>query len=135
MERLMPDMPRRRLLDRITGSPTFIGAGTEFVGDMACDSDLSVAGIATGECRIKGAFLLTEGARWTGPVTAVDAVIGGELKGNLNLEGKLEIRRSARIEGNIRARTIAVARGAVVIGDMAITSGKPVVTFEERRKD
>ncbi|MEY4932712.1 MAG: hypothetical protein RLZZ403_1032 [Pseudomonadota bacterium] len=54
----MIDIPKRRLLDRITGSPTFIGTGTEFVGDMACNGDLSVAGIATGECRIKGAFLL-----------------------------------------------------------------------------
>ncbi len=131
----MTEPPRRRLLDRIAGSPTFIGAGTEFVGDMACDSDLSVGGIATGECRIKGAFLLAEHARWTGPVTATQAVIAGALTGNLTLTGKLEIRKAARIEGNIRAKTIAIARGAVVIGEMTITSGEPVVTFEERRKD
>jgi len=131
----MNEPPRRRLLDRIAGSPTFIGAGTEFVGDMACDSDLSVAGIATGECRIKGAFLLAEGARWTGPVTAAQAVIAGTLTGNLNLTGKLEIRKNARIEGDITARTIAIARGAVVVGAMTITSGEPVKTFEEKRKD
>ena len=130
----MTDVPRRRLLDRLTGSPTFIGAGTEFVGDMACDSDLSVAGIATGECRIKGAFLLAEKARWTGPVTAGSAVISGDLRGNLTLEGKLEIHKAARIEGNVRARTIAIARGAVVIGEMTVTSGQQVVTFEEKRK-
>ncbi len=130
----MADLPRRRLLDRIVGSPTFIGAGTEFVGDMACDSDLSVAGIATGECRIKGAFLLAENARWTGPVTAGSAVIGGQLKGDLKLEGKLEIGKAARIEGNIRAKTIAIAKGAVVMGEMTITSGQAVVTFEEKRK-
>ena len=130
----MIDVPKRRLLDRITGSPTFIGAGTEFVGDMACDSDLSVAGTATGECRIKGAFLLAEKASWTGPVTAGSAVVAGVLKGNLTLEGKLEIHKSARIEGNVRARTIAIARGAVVAGQMTITSGQPVTTFEEKRK-
>lgn len=131
----MTDSPRRRLLDRIAGSPTFIGAGSEFVGDMACDSDLSVAGIATGECRIKGAFLLAENARWTGPVTATQAVIAGALTGNLTLTGKLEIRKAARIEGNIRAKTIAIARGAVVIGEMTITSGESVVRFEEKRQD
>ena len=130
----MTETPKRRLLDRITGSPTFIGAGTEFAGDMACDSDLSVAGIATGECRIKGAFLLAEKASWTGPVTAGSAVIAGHLKGNLTLDGKLEIHKAARIEGNIRARTIAIARGAVVIGEMTITSGQAAVTFDEKRK-
>ena len=101
---------------------------------MACNGDLSVAGTATGECRIKGAFLLAEKARWTGPVTAGSAVIAGELKGNLILEGKLEIHKSARIEGSIRAQTIAIARGAIVVGEMTITSGQAVTTFEEKRK-
>jgi cytoskeletal protein CcmA (bactofilin family) len=130
----MIDIPKRRLIDRIAGSPTFIGTGTEFVGDMACNGDLSVAGVATGECRIKGAFLLAEKARWTGPVTAGSAVIAGELKGNLTLEGKLEIHKAARIEGSIRAQTIAIERGAVVVGEMTITSGQAVTTFEEKRK-
>jgi len=130
----MIDIPKRRLLDRLSASPTFIGAGTEFIGDMACDGDLSVAGVATGECRIKGAFLLADKARWTGPVTANSAVIAGELKGNLMLDGKLEIHKDARIEGSIRAQTIAIARGAVVIGEMTVTSGQAITTFEEKRK-
>lgn len=126
--------PKRRLLDKLTASPTFIGAGTEFAGDMACESDLSVAGIVTGECRIKGAFLLGEGAKWHGPVTAANAVIAGELVGNLKVAGKLEIGKHARIRGDISARNIAVAQGAVIEGAMAVTSGQAIVTFEEKRK-
>ena len=48
---------------------------------------------------------------------------------------KLEIRKTARIRGSVRARTIAVAQGAVIDGDMAVTSGAPVVHFEEKRKE
>ena len=130
----MADTPRRRLADRASSSPTFIGAGSRLTGNLECGSDLVVGGFVNGEATVRGAFTLSEGGRWEGKVQAANAVIAGEVDGIIVIGEKLEIRNTARIRGSVSARSIAVAQGAVIEGDMAVTSGAPVVHYEEKRK-
>lgn len=129
----MSDTPRRRVTDKISSTPTFIGVGTELVGNMRCAGDLVVGGSARADCSIGGAFTLSEGAEWEGTLQAANAVIAGTLVGDVVIAEKLEIRKTARIRGSITARSIAVAQGALIEGDMAVTSGAPVVRYEEKR--
>jgi cytoskeletal protein CcmA (bactofilin family) len=129
----MTDTPRRRATDRPSGSPTLVGLGSTFVGNLECGGDLVVGGRMRGEGLVRGALTLSEGSRWEGDIHAANAVIAGEIDGSVSVSEKLEIRKTARIRGSVRARTIAVAQGAVIDGDMAVTSGAPVVHFEEKR--
>jgi hypothetical protein len=39
------------------------------------------------------------------------------------------------IRGSVSARTIAIAKGAIVDGDIEVTSGAPLFEFEEKRGD
>jgi cytoskeletal protein CcmA (bactofilin family) len=130
----MADTPRRRLADRVSSSPTFVGAGSRLTGDLECGSDLVVAGLLHGDAAVRGAFTLSEGGRLEGKVQALNAVVAGEIEGIVVIGEKLEIRATARIRGSVSARSIAVAQGAVIEGDMAVTSGAPVVHYEEKRK-
>ena len=130
----MTDTPRRRLADHVSSSPTFIGAGSALTGNLECGGDLVVAGSVNGDSTVRGSFTLSEGAQWEGRISAANAVISGELEGTLVVAEKLEIRATARLRGAVSARSIAVARGAVIEGDMAVTSGQPVVHYEEKRK-
>jgi cytoskeletal protein CcmA (bactofilin family) len=130
----MTDNPRRRLADHVSGSPTFIGAGSALTGNLECGGDLVVAGAVTGDSSVRGSFTLSEGGRWEGRISAANAVIAGVVEGTLSVAEKLEIRATARLRGAVSARTIAVARGAVIEGEMAVTSGTPVVHYEEKRK-
>lgn len=129
----MSETPRRRLADRVSSSPTFIGAGSKLTGNLECEGDLVVGGRVHGDSTVRGAFTLSEGGRWEGTVRSSNAVISGEVQGSLVVADKLEIRKSARMRGSISARTIAIAKGAVIEGDMAVTSGKPIVEYEEKR--
>lgn len=131
----MSDTPRRRLADRVSSSPTFVGAGSRFTGNLECESDLVVGGFVNGEGRVRGAFTLSEGGRWEGEIQATHAVVAGEVHGSVIADEKLEIRKTARIRGSVRARSIAVAQGAVIDGEMAVTSGAPIVRYEEKRKE
>jgi cytoskeletal protein CcmA (bactofilin family) len=130
----MTDVPRRRLADRVSSSPTFIGAGSTFTGNLECGSDLVVGGSVQGDGIVRGAFTLSEGASWQGDLQAANAVIAGEVQGTVVIGEKLEIRQTARIRGGVSARIIAVARGAIIEGAMSVTSGAPVVHYEEKRK-
>jgi cytoskeletal protein CcmA (bactofilin family) len=46
----------------------------------------------------------------------------------------LEIGYTAVIRGKVSARTIAIAKGAIVDGEIEVTSGAPVLQFEEKRE-
>ena len=130
----MSDTPRRRVSDKTSSTPTFIGVGTELEGTLRCRGDLVVGGIVEADCICGGSFTLSEGAGWKGKLQANNAVIAGEVLGDIVVSDKLEIRKSARIRGSVTARSIAVAKGALIEGAMAVTSGAPVVTFEEKRE-
>lgn len=129
----MTETPRRRLTDKVSGSPTFIGAGAIMSGDLQCQGDLVVAGDVTGDCIVRGSFTLADGASWDGRLQADHAIIAGKVTGSLMIAEKIEIRKSARIRGSVSARSIAVAQGAVIEGDLAVTSGASVVRYEEKR--
>jgi cytoskeletal protein CcmA (bactofilin family) len=134
-ERFMSDIPRRRVSDKTSSTPTFVGVGTEFVGTLNCQGDLVVGGTARADCTVGGSFTLSEGGAWEGRLQATNAVIAGDVVGDILVAEQLEIRKTARIRGSVTARSIAVAQGALIDGAMSVTSGAPVVRFEERRGD
>ena len=131
----MNDTPRRRSSDRVSSSPTFIGAGTTLTGNLDCQGDLIVAGNVVGDSKVQGSVTLSENGRWDGRLHTKTAVIAGEVHGEIVASEKLEIRKSARIRGAVSARSIAIARGAVIEGEMAVTSGAPIVHYDEKRQE
>ena len=130
----MTEAPKRRLLDRIGGSPTFVAAGCCLTGDVETEGPLLLCGSVRGDGRVGGALSLTQQAHWEGEVHAGAAVISGSFTGRLVVEGKLEIGSSAVIHADIVAHAVAIARGAVVDGDMTVTGGQAVVHFDEKRR-
>ena len=76
---------------------------------------------------------MAETAEWQGEIHAVAAVIAGKVSGRLVVEDKLEVGATAVIHADIVARIIAVAKGAIIDGAVTVTSGQPVVQFEEKR--
>lgn len=130
----MSDSPRRRHADRVSASPTFVGSGSKFTGNLECEGDLVIGGYVNGEGVVRGSLTLSEGGHWEGKIQATNAVIAGEVTGTVAISEKLEIRKTARIRGVVQARSIAVAQGAVIDGDMAVTSGAPIVSYEEKRQ-
>ena len=125
--------PRRRLIDQIGASPTFVAEGCRLTGDLETTGSLVVCGTIRGDGHVDGALSLAAKAHWEGEIHARAAVIAGRISGKLVVEEKVEIGASAVLHADIVARSIAVAKGAVIDGDVTVTSGQPVVQFEERR--
>lgn len=131
----MAEEPRRRLLDSVSGSPTFLGERTRFVGNLTSSGAFVLCGHVKGDGRIEGALNLAVSGHWEGRVQAMQAVVAGQVTGDLVVDEKLEIGQTAVIRGSVKARTIAIAKGAKVDGDITVTSGAPITRFEERRKE
>lgn len=130
----MSDTPKRRLGDRSKGPPTVIGEGVILQGDLIAPGSVLLSGRVRGDGQIGGTLSVARGAHWEGEVRAQAAVVAGTLTGTLIVQEKLELGAAAVIRGHVQARTLAIARGAVVEGDLLVTSNEPVVQFEEKRQ-
>ncbi|MBK7251353.1 MAG: polymer-forming cytoskeletal protein [Gammaproteobacteria bacterium] len=131
----MSDPPRRRLLDQLGTAPTFIAEGSSVLGDLRTSGPLVVCGSVRGDGHIAGDLRLTRSATWTGDIRARQAVIAGQVNGRVAVEERLEIGASARIKGEVSARCIAIARGAVIDGQVSVAGDQDIVRFEEKRQE
>ncbi len=129
----MSEEPKRRLVDRLGMSPTVIAESTTIVGDIETGGPLMVSGNVRGDGRIGGTLSIGKTAHWQGDIEARQAVLAGRVTGRIVVEDKLEIGSSAVIQGEIVAKILAIANGARIEGEVTVTSGKPIVKFEERR--
>ena len=129
----MGDAPRRRLVDRFSASPTVLAPDSRIFGDIDNPGALILCGQVEGDGCIGGALSITRAAQWTGNVHAQQAVVAGGFTGNLTVADKLEIGAGAVIRGRVTARSIAIARGAVVDGEILVLGSDPILQFEERR--
>jgi cytoskeletal protein CcmA (bactofilin family) len=124
---------KRRFLEGTSSTPTFIGAESVFVGNIRGAGHFVVSGEVHGDGELQGGLNLSATGSWHGFIQAQQAIIAGKITGGLSVKGKLEIGYTAVIRGRVSARTIAIAKGAIVDGEIEVTSGEPLVQFEEKR--
>lgn len=129
----MSDKPQRRLADHAGGPPTVIGAGVSFRGDIIAPGPVMLSGNVQGDGDVGGMLTVARDAHWEGHVRARSAVIAGKLTGGLQVADRLELGAAAVIKGQVSAKSLAIARGAVIEGDISVTSGEPIVQFVEKR--
>jgi cytoskeletal protein CcmA (bactofilin family) len=129
----MSEKPKRRLLDRMGGTPSLLAGGTRLVGDIETPGALMLGGSVQGDGNVRGELSISPDAEWVGEVHAISAVIAGRITGAISVTERIEIAATAVIRGRVSARSIAMARGATIDGDIIVTSGEPIVQFEEKR--
>lgn len=129
----MGDKPQRRLADHVNGPPTVIGAGVSFRGDVIAPGAVMLSGTVEGDGDVGGMLTIARDAHWDGQVRARSAVIAGKLTGSLLVADRLEVGSAAVIKGRVSAKSLAIARGAVIEGDLQVTSSEPIVQFVEKR--
>jgi len=130
----MSEKPKRRLLDQVGGAPTFVASGCRITGDLETSGPVVVCGSVHGDGKIGVALHMATGSIWEGEVHAQHAVIAGRVSGKLIVAEKLEIGSSAVLRADVAARRIALAKGAIIEGAVQVTSGEPIVKFEEKRR-
>jgi len=124
---------RRRFFDLDSAPPTVIGAESVFVGNIRGAGQFVVSGEVHGDGELGGGLNLAVTGVWNGFIRAHHAIVAGKITGGLAVQDQLEIGYTAVIRGRVSARTVAIARGAIIDGDIEVTSGEPVLEFEEKR--
>lgn len=95
---------------------TLLGKGTEFNGKIKANGILRIEGQAEGEIESSGDVIITEGSTVKANISARNAMIAGEYIGNIFLDGKLEIRATGKVIGDIKVASLVVEDGGLLEG-------------------
>jgi cytoskeletal protein CcmA (bactofilin family) len=124
---------KRRVSDT-SRQTTYIAASTKITGTITGQGAYVFCGAVEGDCDIAGPLTLAEGGRWKGTMKAVDIVVAGTVEGDVVAKQRVEIAGTARITGSLAGNSIAVAEGAIIEGEIKVTSGEPLTKFQEKRQ-
>jgi cytoskeletal protein CcmA (bactofilin family) len=95
---------------------TVIGADAVFKGELAFEKGVRVDGRIEGKIGTKGHLTISQGGKAQADVNAASIVVEGEVQGNLMASERVDLRKTARLKGDIRAARLLVAEGATFVG-------------------
>jgi cytoskeletal protein CcmA (bactofilin family) len=100
-------------MDRIAA----VGASVVIKGDLSAREDVVIAGRVEGSISVEGFLVTVEpGGHVAADVVAKGVVIAGTVTGSVTAEERIELRSTARVEGELTAPRIAIADGATLSG-------------------
>jgi len=100
---------------------TIIGKGTEFSGRIKSAGIVRIEGKMDGELETSQDVIIVEGALINANIKARHAVISGVYNGNIVLDGKLEIRNTGQVFGDVKVAGIVIEDGGVFKGQCNMT--------------
>ncbi len=96
-------------------------------GDILGEDSVVVKGIVAGSIFLQHADLSIEETGYVeGEIRAENVKIVGEVQGNITAEGLLELKPTAKIQGNIRTAKLSMAEQAFFKGQLTIQEPEPV---------
>ena len=106
-----------------------IGKSLHIKGELSGSEDLSIEGKVEGKIILNG-YNVTIGSngRVTGEIQAKSVIVGGEVRGTITADEKVEVAATGNMLGDVRAGRVVLADGAHFKGsiDMDTMSGSGV---------
>lgn len=106
---------KRKRPDPAVPSPllTVIGAGTTLTGGtVRVRHDLRIDGHVEADVEAGGRVILSAGASLQGHLVAPDVVVAGRLEGTARISGRLYVKATGLVSGQIRAGRLVIEEGA-----------------------
>jgi cytoskeletal protein CcmA (bactofilin family) len=108
-ENLKPEPPRDEV-------ETVVGPSVCVEGDFSSEGRILVKGTVCGSVKTSKLLTVEPGAKILANVKAGDALISGQVKGNVKVDNRLELSETAQIEGDVWCKELIVACGALMSG-------------------
>lgn len=108
---------------------TIIAASVKVEGDFASQGNVLIEGVLEGSLKTERDLRVGERARIDADVYAANAVIAGEVRGNIVVAERLELEPTARLYGDVKTKILVISSGAALNGK--ISMGQETI-IEER---
>lgn len=105
---------------------TLIGKESYFNGKLSVQGTLRVDGKIEGDISIDGCLVVGKTGHIEGTVSGVNAIVSGEVNGNIHMKEKLELYETAKVVGDISVANFIIHEGAVFRGQSQMTKDNKV---------
>ena len=107
---------------RPTASATrnVLSSDVEIKGTVKFANDLVVDGKIEGEINSDGNLTVGENARLKAEIKTATVVVYGKVHGNLTATDRVELKASAEVVGDIKAKTLSIEAGAIFVGKSTV---------------
>lgn len=106
-----------------------VGEGTVFEGTVRAENDVRASGKIVGTLNVEGKAMIAESGSVEGEIIATNADVAGHVQGEIQVEERLVLKSTARVDGNIETDRLVVEEGAQFSGEC--TMGTPVAVNGE----
>jgi cytoskeletal protein CcmA (bactofilin family) len=100
---------------------TTLGEGVCFKGELTFRQLLRIDGQFEGDLVSTGKLIVGPTGIVKSNVTMREAIIEGVVEGNITVTDRLELRKEAKVLGNIQAPLLSVDEGVVIVGHVSVT--------------
>lgn len=111
---------------------TVVGPSVKIQGDLNSEGNVRIEGQVTGKVKTSQSVYVGEGARIAADVLAGNAIIGGEVQGNLKIAGHLILLATANITGDVNCSILRVEDGAQFTGKCVM--GAPTTNGNSKKQ-
>jgi cytoskeletal protein CcmA (bactofilin family) len=103
-------------------------------GEIQTEGTIRVDGRIEGSTHRADTLIVGKDGMVVGDVQAREIVVGGEIRGNLLVTGRVEVQSSATVQGDIRAAAVMLQEGGTIQGHLMIhPAGIDVPSVSDRR--
>ncbi len=97
-----------------------LSTDVEIKGTVKFTNDLVVDGRIEGEIHSDGNLTVGENARIKAEIKTATVVVYGKVHGNLTATDRVELKASAEVVGDIKAKTLSIEAGAIFVGKSTV---------------
>jgi cytoskeletal protein CcmA (bactofilin family) len=99
---------------------TVIGEDVEVVGSIKCASNIQIDGKLNGDLTCNGKAVIGKSATIKGNMNVDAITLLGQVNGNIAAKDILELKASARMNGDVRSKRLTVEDGVTFIGKVEV---------------
>jgi cytoskeletal protein CcmA (bactofilin family) len=104
-----------------------ISSEVEITGTIKGSGSLRIDGKLEGELHCTGDAVIGKSAQIKGNIVVSSACIEGAVHGNITAKDRIEMKSTARVTGDIRAKRLSVEDGVMFVGRSEVNpSGSPI---------
>jgi cytoskeletal protein CcmA (bactofilin family) len=100
--------------------PTILGPDASFKGELTYEKGMRLHGKMEGKVNTPGRLHVAKEAKMQADVDAGAITVEGDVHGNLSAGDRIELKQSARYEGDLRSSRLVVDEGAILVGHVTV---------------
>ncbi|WKZ65688.1 MAG: polymer-forming cytoskeletal protein [Flavobacteriales bacterium] len=105
------------------GKINSIMEGTSIVGEIQSDSNIRIDGRVKGTVHARGRVIVGQTGVIEGEVVCQSSDIEGTVLGRINCQDLLSLKATAKLQGDINTKKLAIEPGAVFTGNCSMAGG------------